>query len=295
MSASSPHISLFSDLSSLRFDWLWVYDGHVPMTEIWSRTIPVPASVFFILKGRARLEVDGRTVDAPAGSAFLAASGARRQWFAKGTRLLSVAYKATWPDGSPLYREGLNTIVTPRKVASLMRATRKLYAATHGRKREVPYSEAIRKQPLNFAAWCAREAAFREWFSVYGRTLSSLGIEPATRQTLPDARLREMLQRLDAWPLDRPLDCAVIASSLKLGSRRMEQLLAAGLGQTPHGYLNARRLDTARQRLISGEGSLKEISFALGFRYTSHFTSWFKRHTSSTPGAYRTGSGQGAV
>ena len=295
MPAQAPDASLLSDLSSLRYDWLRVYHGQVPVTETWSRMIPVPAGVFFVIKGHGRLEIGGVKTEVPAGSAFLAAPGLRRQWFAEGTLLLSVAFRAVWPDGRSLFSKGLDTVLDSRQSRSLKHATSRLHSAIHGRKREVTYVEASRKQPLDLVSWCAREAAFREWFVAYVKTLWGMGIRPMTRQTSHDARLQEILHRLDSWPLHQPLDCHAIVEGLKLGTRRMEQLLATGIGQTPHGYLNLRRLDNARLRLADEDGSLKELAFALGFRHASHFTVWFKRCTGMTPGAYRSGSGQGAV
>jgi AraC-like DNA-binding protein len=56
-------------------------------------------------------------------------------------------------------------------------------------------------------------------------------------------------------------------------------------------WLERRRLDAARQRLVSEDTPLKEIAFALGFRHPPHFTAWFKRHTGMTPTAFRAGHG----
>lgn len=98
------------DYSSLRCEWLWVYDAPVPTSDLWSKDVLVPPGVFFVLKGRGMIEADGQTLDLPAGTAFFSAPGLRRQWFEKGTRLLSVGFRATWPDGLPLFNAWLNSL-----------------------------------------------------------------------------------------------------------------------------------------------------------------------------------------
>jgi AraC-like DNA-binding protein len=280
--------SLF-DPASVRCEWLWVYDALVPMTETWSKEILVPASLFFVITGRGKIKADGRTFDLPPGSAFLAAPGQRRQWFADGTRLLSVGYRATWPDGAPLFGEGLNTDLKTTTLTPLKDAVRKLFRGVHGAKRTVPWREATRPKALSLRDWSLREAAFRKWFAEYITTLLQLGIQPTPRLCPSDERINEILRRLDAWPLAKPMIVNEVASGLHIGARRLEQLLATELGITPHSRLNTRRVEAARHLLSSTTTPLKEIAHELGLRHPSHFTKWFRQHTGLSPSAYRRG------
>ena len=52
-------------------------------------------------------------------------------------------------------------------------------------------------------------------------------------------------------------------------------------------FMERRRLNVARERIVTDHATLKEIAFALGFRHASHFTAWFRRHTGVSPSAYR--------
>ena len=54
-------------------------------------------------------------------------------------------------------------------------------------------------------------------------------------------------------------------------------------------FLERRRLDAARDRILADTTTLKEIAFTLGFRHASHFTAWFRRHTGFSPSLYRSG------
>ena len=277
------------DLASVRCEWLWIYDALVPKTETWSKEILVPASVFFVITGRGKIKADGRTFDLPPGTAFLAAPGQRRQWFAEGTRLLSVGYRATWPDGAPLFSRGLNTDLTTTTLAPLNAATRKLFGGIYGAKRTVTWREATSPEALSLRDWSRREAAFRTWFAEYISTLSKIGIQPTPRLRPSDERINEILRRLDAWPLAKPLIVNEVASGLHIGARRLEQLLAAELGITPHSRLNKRRVEAARNLLSTTTTPLKEIAHELGLRHASHFTKWFRQHTGLAPSAYRLG------
>jgi len=56
------------------------------------------------------------------------------------------------------------------------------------------------------------------------------------------------------------------------------------LGQTPHQYILARRMEQAKRMLWAHSGtSMLEIALACGFGSSSHFSAQFKRHTGQTP------------
>ncbi|MDO9359803.1 MAG: AraC family transcriptional regulator [Polaromonas sp.] len=56
------------------------------------------------------------------------------------------------------------------------------------------------------------------------------------------------------------------------------------LGETPHQYILARRMEQAQRFLWARNGtSMLEIALACGFGSSSHFSAQFKRHTGQTP------------
>jgi AraC-like DNA-binding protein len=276
---------------SLTFEWLWVYHGIVPRVEEWSAEITVPAGWFWVEKGQARIQADGREVIVKHGQSFFTAPGTRRQWFAAGTRLLSVGFRCQWPDGMPVFGAGLNVAPSSAKTTRLLEATHALFLAVHGRMKEVTYHNGVAVVSRSLSDWCKHETAFRHWFSVYVSTLERLGIAPQERASTQDRRLDEFLCRLNDWPLDQPLKLTQLISGSQLSTRRIHDLLRAHLGMTAQAWLERRRLEAARQRLTGEAIALKEIAFALGFRHPPHFTAWFKRHTGMTPTAFRTGRG----
>lgn len=276
---------------SLHFEWLWVYHGLVPVTGRWSEEITVPAGWFWVECGEGRIRAGGREIRVMAGQGFYTAPGMRRQWFAAGTRLLSVGFRCQWPCGTPVFQAGLNLTSSAARSRLLLEGTRGLFHAVHGGAVEVPYREGIVVKPRGFAGWCRHESAFREWFVGYVESLQRLGIEPQSASTSQDRRLESLLRALHEWPLDQSLQLSKLGEGSGLGGRRVHDLLRAHLGMTAQEWLEQRRLLVARERLAGEETALKEIAFHLGFKHPPHFTAWFKRHTGMTPTAFRAGQG----
>jgi len=286
----TPFLQAQTVWQSLRFDWLWVYHGAVPVTETWSKLITVPAGWFWVEAGCARLRTSGRESIVKPGQSFFSAPGIRQQWFSKGTRLLSVGFRCDWPSGEPVFQSGLNVMLTPAKSGVLLAATRQLFHIIHGQRAEVTYREAIHPQPATLKRWSQRELAFRHWFQQYLDTVEGLGVrlQPTGRM---DQSLGCVLKKLESWPLNEPLRLSSLAASLLLGERRLRDLLRGHLGMTAQAWMERRRLNAACEELTSHDMPLKQIAFTLGFRHPPHFTAWFKRHTGLTPTAFREGGG----
>lgn len=271
---------------SLRHEWLWVYRSQVPTPCVWSSEIPVPAGVFFVERGEVRIRADGNEIIVPRGHAFFSAPGMRRQWFAKGTQLLSVGFRSVWPDGTPLFRTGLNLAA---KVPQLRLAMLKLFRCIHGADKTVSYRKATDIATHSVTEWAQRDAAFHAWLVVYINTLSKLGVQPELRADKSQRRV----DRLIAWLNARPLDqiTPTLPPDLVLGMRRADQLLQQHLGIGLRAFLERRRLTAARERILADACTFKELAHTLGFRHASHFTAWFRRHTGLSPTAYRAGGG----
>lgn len=276
---------------SVRHEWLWVYQAEVPVFGEWSAEIGVPAGVFFVEQGEVRIQADGRDITVARGQAFFSAPGTRRQWFAPGTRLLSVGFRSQWPDGTPLYRGGLNMAV---KAPRLRAATLALYRAVHRGRKAVSYREATQAVDRTAQGWLQHEAAFAVWMGAFAAALQGLGVPPEPRAGTSRRRVDQLAAWLNALPLD--VTVPTLPPGFPLGLRRAEQLLQQHLGLGLRAFLERRRLEAAREQIsgAQGAGTLKEIAFTLGFRHASHFTAWFRRHTGLSPSAYRAGGAEAA-
>ena len=278
---------------SMTQEWLWVYRGPPSRADEWSGEILVPTGVFFVEKGLAIIHAEGREIRVPEGSAFFSAPGLRRHWLASGSVLLSVGFRCSWPDGSPLYRGGLNREVRSTRIRKLALATKSLFSSVHGNRKKVTYLEAVRHEDLTHQEWCQREASYLAWFCIFSETLRELGIESEKPQSSSDRLFARVMTHLNKCPLDQFQ--AQGKSIAGIGGRRVDQLLLARLGLTARAWHERRRLENAMQRLLQEPTALKEIGFALGFRHASHFTAWFKRLSGASPSAFRQSGGQGAA
>jgi transcriptional regulator GlxA family with amidase domain len=175
------------------------------------------------------------------------------------------------------------------KTTALHEATQSLFKSVHGSQSEVTYRSGIELFLRPFSEWCRVEAAYRHWFSVYVSTLEASGIQPQSRIKAQDRKLEAWLSALNDWPLDQPLKLGHLVRDSNVSTRHLHDRLRSHLGMTAQAWLEHRRLEVARQRLTTEETAFKEIAFDLGFRYASHFTAWFKRHTTMTPSAFRSG------
>lgn len=61
----------------------------------------------------------------------------------------------------------------------------------------------------------------------------------------------------------------------------------AATGQTPHQYVRARRIDRARELLVTTPLPVTEICEAVGFQSLGSFSAVFRRLTGESPSAYR--------
>lgn len=285
MPVPAPEIPVVA-WKEIRFEWLWVYRAPGATPGVWSQASAVPSGVFFVEQGRVEIEADGRRVAVPAGSAFFSAPGPRRHYFAEGTRLLSVGFRCHRPDGLPLYSRGLNLSVRSDKLRALRRATLALYKTAHAGRAAVNYRQSLLPRPASLAARARREAAFYAWFAAYAEALAKLGVHP-TPGHAGGRRLDRIIGLLNDEPLGRPSALADLAARAGYSRRRLDQLLQAGLGLTAKGFLEKRRLESARRLLGEGELPLKEVAALLGFRHAPHFTAWFKAAGGRTPSAYR--------
>lgn len=267
---------------SLRHEWLWVYRGPVPQCEVWSAEIPVPAGVFFVERGEVRIRADGKETRVPRGQAFFSSPKLRRHWFAANTCLLSVGFRSQWPDGTSMFRDALNFAA---ETPALLKATQRLFASIHGAQKVVTYRQANEAAKYSASEWAVREAAFTAWFVEWLETLQELGVQPEPQRRARRRRVDQLIGWLQALPLDQTTPS--LPPDFPIGSRRAEQLMQEQFGIGLRMFLERRRLDVARERIVADHDTLKEIAFALGFRHASHFTAWFRRQTGVSPSEYR--------
>jgi AraC-like DNA-binding protein len=95
-------------------------------------------------------------------------------------------------------------------------------------------------------------------------------------------RARDLLEREYARPLDVPAMAREALMSPSLFARRFRQ----AYGDTPYGYLQARRVERS-MALLRGGLSVTDACMAVGFTSLGSFSSTFTRLVGEPPSAYR--------
>lgn len=97
------------------------------------------------------------------------------------------------------------------------------------------------------------------------------------------ARVRDYIDRHFAKPLTVPH----LARLTRLSTFHFIRAFRAETGATPHQYVRARRIERARELLVTTPMPVTEICDAVGFQSLGSFSTLFRRLTGEAPAAYR--------
>ena len=100
---------------------------------------------------------------------------------------------------------------------------------------------------------------------------------------------RRMLRARDAMDRDyaQPLDIASLASIAIVSEAHFIRVFKATFGETPHRYLQRRRVERAMFLLRETDRSVTEISLDVGFNSLGTFTRTFTEIVGDPPTTYR--------
>jgi transcriptional regulator GlxA family with amidase domain len=87
--------------------------------------------------------------------------------------------------------------------------------------------------------------------------------------------------------LAEPFDLDALAAAFHVSGRTMLRRLKEETGQTPLGYLQGERVNTAKRLLESGKLSLAQVTERVGYQDVATFSTLFKRLAGESPAQYR--------
>ena len=104
---------------------------------------------------------------------------------------------------------------------------------------------------------------------------------------------RRMLRARDAMDRDyaKPLDIATLARIAYVSEAHFIRTFRATFGETPHRYLQRRRVERAMFLLRETDREVSEICLDVGFTSLGTFGRTFQRIVGQSPTAYRSGAG----
>jgi AraC family transcriptional regulator len=108
----------------------------------------------------------------------------------------------------------------------------------------------------------------------------------SVRGRLSASQLRQIDDFIDSQ-LDTEFGVEDLGAIVKLSPQRFSEQFRRATRTSPWRYVQSRRLEKARNLLMSTRLPLVEIAFRLGFASQSHFTNVFKRGMGMTPQAFR--------
>ncbi|MDT5040534.1 MAG: hypothetical protein QOE51_1519 [Actinoplanes sp.] len=123
------------------------------------------------------------------------------------------------------------------------------------------------------------------------RVSAALGPDVVSRET--EELNRRLLRARDA--IDRayaqPLDVPAIAAVAHLSPAHFSRCFRAVFGETPHRYLQRRRVERSMFLLRETGRSVTEVCFDVGFASLGTFSRTFRVIVGQTPSGYRRGNG----
>jgi AraC-like DNA-binding protein len=108
----------------------------------------------------------------------------------------------------------------------------------------------------------------------------SRAVEETNRRML---RARDAMDRTFAQPLDVP----ALAAIAHVSPAHFIRTFRATFGETPHRYLQRRRVERAMAELRDGESTVTDICMDVGFTSLGTFSRTFREIVGCSPTAYR--------
>ncbi len=115
-----------------------------------------------------------------------------------------------------------------------------------------------------------------------GQSQFSVMLEPMSR-----TRRMDTLRQHIAQNLSQPLSMLDLAERMHVSDRQLARIFKTELGMTPAAYLEAARVEAARQQLEATDAPLARVAETCGFNSTDTLQRAFRRVLGTTPTAYR--------
>ncbi len=103
-------------------------------------------------------------------------------------------------------------------------------------------------------------------------------------------KIRRLIEFIEE-NLDGDLTLEAMAGEVEISPLYLPRAFKSAVGQSPHQYVLARRIERARDLLRNTDSPIVEVALSSGFSSQSHLCNWFLRAVGVSPAAYRRQSG----
>jgi AraC-like DNA-binding protein len=238
--------------------------------------------VFWLLsRGSAVVTTRSGSLQVRPGQALYAAAGMRAQHFSPGTVLFSIGMEV--PDNVThwLGPPALHVVDPGHRVRSL---TERLCRRTVSiQPAPGPWAHRlVNRMRAPAEDWLRLEALFLRWRAAVVAMARRAGAAFAVPE-IADARVRWMLATIAGEPWGPASAPAALAEAVGLSRRRLEQVVRASTGLGIAELRAHHRLAQAKQLLRTPGTAVKAVAATLGFRTSTAFVLWFRRHAGCPP------------
>jgi AraC family transcriptional regulator len=115
---------------------------------------------------------------------------------------------------------------------------------------------------------------------------NSLPVRTTTNPTVSGRRMQRVLEYIEE-NLDGDLSLDAMAAEVGISPIYLARAFKAAVGQSPHRYVLARRIERAKELLRNTELPVVDVALSSGFSSQSHLSYWFQRYLGVSPAAYR--------
>ena len=108
----------------------------------------------------------------------------------------------------------------------------------------------------------------------------------ATPQSIPSWKMRRVIEFIEE-NLDNDLRLEAMAAEVEVSPLYLPRAFKAAVGQSPHQYVLARRIERAKDLLRNTQVPIADVAFSSGFSSQSHLSNWFLKLVGVSPATYR--------
>lgn len=267
---------------------VFVYDGKVPPAGNCGRVSHDTFSAWLLRHGQVVVETSGsERAQAGAGLWVIPPVGLpRTQMFSPDAEMLSICFRAETRNGGLAYDLKKTLRIPAAKYPALEKRGVALAKAAKGLL-DLPLNPGA-KGVESLHGLIRVQACFWTWLESMEDALSGEGVEAKAPKAL-DPRVRAMAAFLETQPSfgGGPVPYESLERLGGLGRVQIDRLFLRDLGMTPRGFLERKAVSLAKELLLDGSVTVKELSCKLGFSSSAHFCAWFKRNVGRRPSEHR--------
>jgi len=273
----------FRDWRFLDAQLIWIYEG-VPQNGGHEFVDDSHYAAWKVISGRVRVEFGDTIYWVECGQWVIFPPSAYGRSFSSDAQILSLHFEARWITGQLLFGLESPQIFDEDDASSLLQPSAEMLKIVDRHFPDASYRLPV--QTTDYDIYTDLHGKFQRWL-VRLWTLLLQRETPVFTPAIRDERAWMMKYWIEALTLSHRFQLKSMASHFGLSSSQVNRIFTAEWGLTPRRYFDNIRLKSAISQLETSGARGKEISYSLGFRHQSEFSTWMKKRTGKSPMEYR--------